>query len=257
VSHPGEEESVTDDGQEGFYGELATWWPLISPVEDYEDEAVEIGRHLESARISVVDVLELGSGGGHVARWLKDRFRLTLVDRSASMLAVSAALNPECDHRPGDMRTVRLGRTFDAVLMHDAVDYLCSGDDLAATFRTAAVHCRPGGIVVVLPDDTRETFEPSTDHGGSDAPDGRGIRYLEWTVDPDPTDTTVRTDYVFVAREADGSVRVVHDVHVLGLFPESTWTAQLEAAGFEVEVRTEHTEEDRPPRRIFVGHAPH
>jgi hypothetical protein len=172
------------------------------------------------------------------------------------MLAVSAALNPECDHRLGDMRTVRLGRTFDAVLMHDAVDYLCSGHDLAATFRTAAVHCRPGGIVVVLPDDTRETFEPSTDHGGSDAPDGRGIRYLEWTVDPDPTDTTVRTDYVFVAREADGSVRVVHDVHVLGLFPESTWKAQLEAAGFEVEVRTEHTEEDRPPRRIFVGHAP-
>lgn len=245
-----------DDGQEQFYGELAAWWPFISPVEDYEEESEEIARHLTSAQMPVVEVLELGSGGGHVARWLKDRFRLTLVDRSTAMLAVSTALNPECEHHQGDMRTVRLGRSFDAVLIHDAVDYLASEDDLLETFRTAAAHCRPGGIVVVLPDHTRETFEPDTDHGGSDHPDGGGIRYLEWSIDPDPTDTTVRTDYLFLIREADGSVRVVHDVHTLGLFPEGTWLAQLVAAGFEAEVRTEHTTEDRPPRRIFVGRAP-
>ncbi len=243
-----------DDGQEHFYGDLARWWPLISPVADYEEEAGEIARHLESGATTTVDVLELGSGGGHVAHWLKDRFRLTLVDRAPAMVEVSAELNPECDHRLGDMRTVRLGRTFDAVLLHDAVDYLCTEADLLATFATAFEHLRPGGVVVVLPDHTLETFEESTDHGGTDGPDGRGIRFLEWTVDPDPSDTTVRTDYLFVLRSPDGAVRTVHDVHVLGLFPEATWLRLLTEAGFDAQARTEHTTEDRDPRRIFVGH---
>ena len=29
-------DAVTDNR---FYGELASWWPLISPVEEYESEA--------------------------------------------------------------------------------------------------------------------------------------------------------------------------------------------------------------------------
>lgn len=41
------------------------------------------------------------------------------------------------------MRTVRLGRTFDAVFVHDAVDYMTSEDDLRHVIETAFVHCRP------------------------------------------------------------------------------------------------------------------
>ena len=38
--------------------------------------------------------------------------------------------------------------------------------DLAAAIATAYEHCRPGGRVVIVPDDVAETFEPHTDHGG-------------------------------------------------------------------------------------------
>lgn len=48
---------------------------------------------------------------------------MTLVDLSPEMLTTSCALNPECEHLPGDMRTVRLGRLFDAVFIHDAIIY--------------------------------------------------------------------------------------------------------------------------------------
>ena len=78
------------------------------------------------------EVLELGSGGGNNAVHLKAGFDLTLVDLSAEMVAVSQPLNPECDHVVGDMRTVRLGRTFDAVFVHDAVAYMLTEDDLRA-----------------------------------------------------------------------------------------------------------------------------
>ena len=88
------------------------------------------------------------------------------------------------------MRTLRLGRTFDAVLVHDAVMYMTTEADLRQAIETAYVHVRPGGVAVFAPDFVKETFKPSTDHGGHDG-DGRALRYLEWSFDPDPDDTTV------------------------------------------------------------------
>src|SRR4249919_218757 len=133
-----------------FYGELAAWWPLISPAEEYAEEAAFAATVIESASIPVRDVLELGSGGGHNAVHLKERFTMTLVDISEEMLDVSRSLNPECEHRRGDMRTIRLGRSFDAVFVHDAVDYMTSEADLAQAMETAFAHCRPGGVAVFV-----------------------------------------------------------------------------------------------------------
>ena len=48
---------------------------------------------------------------------------MTLVDLSARMLEASRRLNPECAQVRGDMRTVRLGRMFDAEFVHDAIVY--------------------------------------------------------------------------------------------------------------------------------------
>ena len=245
-------------GAEGhrFYGELAPWWPLVSPPEEYAEEAAFTATMLASASIPVRQVLELGSGGGHNAVHLKERFTMTLVDLSADMLAVSQRLNPECEHHEGDMRTVRLGRMFDAVFLHDAIDYMVTEDDLRRAIDTAFVHCRPGGVAVLIPDRITETFVPETDHGGHDGPDGRAVRFLDWSWDPDPADTSVSTEYVFLLRHADGSIDVVHETHRCGLFPRAVWLRLLTAAGFVPTEVTEVTTEDRPPRQLFLAHRP-
>ena len=91
-----------------LYGELGVWWPLISPPEEYVEEAAYAATVLGSASIPVREVLELGSGGGH-----------------------------------------------------------------------SAAHLRHGGIAVFVPDRTAEAFEATSDHGGNDGVEGRGVRYLE------------------------------------------------------------------------------
>src|SRR6266576_3956627 len=218
-----------------LYADLASWWPLISAPEEYAEEAATAATVLNSAAIDVHEVLELGSGGGHNAVHLKQQFRLTLVDLSADMLEMSRRLNPECAHLQGDMRTLRLGRTFDAVFVHDAVAYMTTEADLRQVTETAFAHCRPGGIALFVPDHTTENFEPVTDHGGSDGPDGRGARYLEWTWDPDPTDTWIRSEYAFLLRDTDGSVRVVQEEHRTGRLgrPAAHHLEHLAAAGAE------------------------
>lgn len=142
------------------------------------------------------------------------------------------AVNPECEHAVGDMRTLDLGRQFDLVLIHDAVMYATEPVSLQATFATAARHCRPGGTAVFLPDCVKETFEAVTDHGGEGGADGRAMRYMEWSWDPDPADDTFETPYVFGLREPDGTVRVERDVHRYGLFARGAWMQWLAAAGF-------------------------
>jgi len=228
---------VSSADEPKLYQELAPWFHLLTSPVDYEKEA-ELYRRLlvEQARGPVETVLELGSGGGNNASHLKRHLTLTLVDRSPEMLALSRDLNPELDHVEGDMRSVRLGRTFDAVFVHDALAYILTEPDLHAVFETAATHCRPGGSALFVPDYLQETFEPRTKHGGHDSADGqRGLRYVEW-VRRDPSDQTRHVvDFAYLIREGE-EVRVEHDRHVCGLFAQETWLRRLDATGFEVQV---------------------
>ena len=128
--------------------------------------------------------------------------------------------------------------------------------DLRLAMMTAFVHCRTGGLAVFVPDNIRETFEADSALGGNDADDGRGVRYLEWTWDPDPDDTWTITEYAFLLRDADGVVRVVHETHRTGLFSKASWIRLLTEVGFQSELVIEETSEDRVPRALFIGRRP-
>jgi hypothetical protein len=240
-----------------LYTDLASWWPLVSPPEDYAEDAAHYARLLRSAcERTPRTLVEFGSGGGHVAVHLKGSFRLTLVDPAPAMRALSRALNPECEHQDGDMRSVRLGQSFDLVLIHDAVAYMTTEADLRAALETAFVHTAPGGAALFAPDHTTETFRPSTGHGGIDARD-RGVRYLEWTHAPLPGSTSCIVDYAFLLRTPDGAVRVEHDRHRVGLFDRGTWLRLLAETGFEAE-RKEWAPEEYAPQTfdLFLARRP-
>jgi SAM-dependent methyltransferase len=241
-----------------MYGDLAPWFHLLTAPEDYADDAAFVLAALKGHVDGPVEtLLELGSGGGNTASHLKHDLRLTLTDLSPEMLVLSATLNPECEHLVGDMRTLRLGRTFDAVLSHDAICYMTTDADLRAAMATAFAHLRPGGAAVFMPDHVRETFAQGTDHGGHDAPElaggrpGRALRYLEWTTDPDPDDATYQVDYAILMRESDDSIEVRADRHVEGLFPRQTWLDLLTGVGFEAFALV-----DPEARSVFVGSRP-
>jgi len=235
-----------------MYKELAAWWPLLSPVTEYQEEvAFFLPLLYQVTDHPPVTLLELGSGGGNNAFYMKSAFSaVTLVDLSQYMLEASQQINPNCQHLQGDMRTVRLDRSFDVVFIHDAIDYMTTLDDLKQALQTAFIHCKSGGMALFVPDAVRETFEPSTDHGGEDG-EGQGVRYLEWTYDPDENDSTYVTDYVVIFREAGLPVTVEHDQHTLGLFADADWLRLLDESGFKA-----HFVVDPYNRHVFVAYKP-
>jgi hypothetical protein len=55
-------------------------------------------------------------------------------------------------------------------------------------------------------------------------------------------------DYAFLLRDATGVVQVLHDRHVEGLFPRSSWLGWFEEAGLTVESSI-----DRWNREVFIA----
>lgn len=224
----------TDRPQElRLYHDLAEWYPLLTPVGDYVEEAAFYRRQFENyCQRPPRTLLDLGSGGGHNAAHLKATLACTLVDISPAMLAINRRLNPECEHFEGDMCSVRLGRVFDCVLVHDAVTYMTTRDDLAKAIATAFAHTAPGGVALFQPDFVTETFTPGTGSGGSDG-GGRALRYLEWRWQPEDLSDGYVTDFAYLLRDEHGAVEVVHDRHRMGLFSRADWLGLMAAAGFK------------------------
>ena len=240
-----------------LYYDLAHLWPIVSPPEDYAEEAGYwrrgLRKHLGPGRHRIV---EFGVGGGHNLSHLTADFDAAAVDLSPHMIEHSRRLNPQVEHHVGDMRTVRLGRKFDAVLIHDAISYMLTEDDLRAVFATARLHLRPGGLLLVAPDLVEENFadgkvihwpiRPPADAGGIE------VTVEEHLADPDPTDTVIESMITYTIVE-NGRRKVETDLHLCGLFPVAVWISLLEEAGFDAAVDALPGDGDGCGEHLFSG----
>jgi len=217
---------------EGLYTEHAAWWPLLTPPDTYVEEGQTYTDWLAEIRGSRPQrLLELGSGGGHLAMHIPSDIDVVLVDLSEPMLSVSRELNPTKTHLCADMRTVRLHEPVDSVLIHDAIMYMTTREDVLATLRTAYENLIPGGALVLIPDVVKESFfERAVTGGNADA--SRAIQLLEWHWDPDPEDDTFLVEFSYLLRQGQ-TVRNVYEQHRMGLFSFNDWCAMLTEVGFE------------------------
>ncbi len=137
------------------FGAYSRYYNLFYRDKAYGGEAAYIRELLATHRPGAASLLDLGCGTGRHARLLAEAgLTVTGVDRSEEMLAVarrSAAADPAAalEFLPGDLRTVRLGRTFDAVVsLFHVISYQTGNDDLKAAFATVREHLAPGGIFI-------------------------------------------------------------------------------------------------------------
>jgi SAM-dependent methyltransferase len=240
-----------------IYSDHAAWYHLLTAPEDYaEESAFYMGLIREASPTPPRTLLELGSGGGNMASHYAKEVTPTLSDISPQMIALSRTILPDVEHHVGDMRTLRLGRTFDAVFIHDAIVYMLREDDLRQAMRTAWAHLKPGGVAVFAPDYTLENFRAGTEHGGHDG-EGRGLRYLEWCHPLQNGADHCVVDYVLVFHEDGQPPRVDVDRHIEGLFSRDVWLRLLAETGFRAYPRPlEHSEVEPDSHEVFVAIRP-
>ncbi len=263
--------------QNRMYSDLAHLWPLVSHHSDYADEARLWTRALrEKLGPGRHEILELGVGGGNNLHHIlypecdasrstlstcdcsnrlrvEPEFDATAVDISEAMLEHSKSLNPRVKHHIGDMRTVRLYRKFDAVLIHDAVTYLTTLADVEYTISTAVAHLNPGGVLVMAPDWFADTFPGTHVSHEVRADVDPPFTYIEYTHDPDADNSTVESIILYIFTDERGRTRVEQDRHITGIFSIETWLAVMAAGGLTAVTAPYPVHEDGREGHLLVG----
>lgn len=199
-------------------------------------------------------VLELGAGSGRVTQGLAERgLNVTGVDMSAAMLgkaearrkALPGAVGERIELRRGDMTSLDLKRTFDAVICpFFTLAHVPAGTAWKNTFVVAAKHLASGGLAAFhLPrvEIMRSLPAPNPKAPVFDRPLPDGRRLVLFVTERSFRDTPARLDQVIEYVVADASGRAVQRS------PErlTYWMADpaplAEAAGLV---------QDRPPHEL-------
>jgi SAM-dependent methyltransferase len=237
-----------------MYTDLAWLWPVLSPKEDYVEECEFIaGAIKQHARVVPRTLLHLGTGGGHNDYTLKRHFEVTGVDMSPAMLDLARGLNPEVEYLEGDMRDVRLGRQFDAVIILDSIGYMLTEEDLRRALATGYDHLRPGGVFLTVVESDPAAFVQNKTkawtHGRGDVE----LTFIDNYYDPDPGDSTYECTFVYLIRER-GRLRIETDSHLCGIFPMETWLDSFKSVGFEAkELEFKFPGEEETPFPVLLG----
>jgi hypothetical protein len=221
--------------QPRLYSDLQWIWPLLSPKEDYEEEAETIVQELH--KLGAGDgsrMLHLGSGGGSLDYHLKRNFKITGVDISEPMRRFAASINPEVEYIEGDIRTARIG-TFDVVMLHDAIAYMTNKADLYAAYETIAANLRPGGAFISMPEQVLESFRQDKVHGQTHSDGTTSVTTVEVSHDPDPSDTNYETTFIYLIRR-EGQLEIETDTHTIGVFPLAKFVEAAREAGLTADV---------------------
>ena len=225
-----------------LYHDLAWIWPIVSPPEDYIEETEFFSRVIEEhSKIDVKTLLHLGCGGGRNDHTFNKHFEVTGVDISEEMLRMAKELNPDADYVKGDIRSLRLGKTFDCVTALDSVNYMKTEEDLMRLFQTAHDHLKPGGVFLTIIEESRERFKQNRTISSTHSSGDIQITFIENSFDPDPGDTHFEMTLIYLVRKG-ASLEVYIDSHIWGLFPLDTWRKLLNDTGFDIEeLRFEHS----------------
>jgi len=210
-----------------LYQEWAWLWSEVTPPETYRDEADDLFEIItESIGRPPINILELGAGGGYLLHDLQTKHpevEVLLVDSSPEMLVEAQRRNPNAKTVLGDMATIALNQQFDVVLLHDAVMYLSDRDEVQKVLEVMKRHCSSEGIVVIIPDCCRETFEERILTAQCHT-ERASIHLTEWHWDPNEQEDVVSVEFSVLLREnVHQKVQSHHETHSMLVLSLGDW----------------------------------
>lgn len=214
------------------YNELAWTEDLLADPSDYEGEAAAYVDLIKRNSLHTPStLLHLGCGAGGYDSIFKRYFDVTGVDISLGMLDKARLRHPDVEYIEGDMRTVRLGREFDAEAIPDSIDYMGSLPELRMAVETAVAHLKPGGVLLVV-GKTREIFSDNN-FAYSGEQEDLHVTLLENNYINRYRPDTYEATLVYLIRRR-GNLTIHTECHVLGLFSQEAWEKVLAEAGLTV-----------------------
>jgi SAM-dependent methyltransferase len=221
-----------------------------SGIKDYPAEAAELHRIIQDAFPSARSLLDVACGTGADLAELRRWYTVEGVDLSPAMLKVARQRLPDIPLHAGDMRTLDLGKSFDAVLcLFSSIGYITEPSELRSTVARLAAHVGPGGVLIldgwIRPEDWHDHYRPEPDIARDDVT--LVVRLASSRRDGNITELDM---HHLVQTEA--GVDYFSESHRLALTSTEEYVAAVEGAGLGTRVISNYM----PARDRVVGTRP-
>jgi SAM-dependent methyltransferase len=233
-----------------MFSKTARYYDKIYSFKDYQAEAQRLIAIIrDNLRSEGNRLLDVACGTGLHIEYLKEHFVIEGLDISQELLEIARQRNPNVLFHLADMMDFHLGHKYDVVTcLFGSIGYVKTLGNLGQAVRCMADHLVGGGILVIEPWFTPETWKPGTVHG-------------VFIDEPDLKIARVNTSFVrgrisyfdlhYLIGTPEGTEHFV-ERHELGLFEQDEMDAALAGVGLEVI----YDSEGLMGRGLFIGKRP-
>jgi ubiquinone/menaquinone biosynthesis C-methylase UbiE len=142
-----------------MYSKSARYYDALYHFKDYEAASRRLEELIARHNPSADTLLDVGCGTGRHLEYLQSRYRVSGLDISPEMLDAARKRCPRVPFYQGDMIDFDLGRTFDVIVcLFSAIGSVKTVANLDRTLSAMARHLRSGGLVIIEPWFTPETY---------------------------------------------------------------------------------------------------
>jgi ubiquinone/menaquinone biosynthesis C-methylase UbiE len=214
-----------------MYTQSARFYDALYHFKDYAAASTQLLTLLQQHNPNAETLLDVACGTGKHLEYLREHYQVEGLDLNPEMLEVARGRCPDVSFHQGNMVTFGLGRRFDVVTcLFSAIGYVKTVDNLKRTVANMASHLRPGGIVVIEPWFTPESYW--VDELTANFVDEPELK-IAWMYISEVEDRTSVLKIHYLVGTSQG-IRCFEERHEMGLFSHEECLEAFRRAGLEV-----------------------
>ena len=227
----------------------ARYYDRLYAFKDYAAAAEQLHQIVQTLRPGSRHLLDLGCGTGKHLETLRQHYTVEGLDLNPELLDIARTRLPDVPLHVGDMTAFDLGRSFDVVTsLFSSIGYVRTPENLFKTLSCIERHLVPGGMALVEPWFTPETFWTGTVTANFvDDPDVK----IAWMYLSERRDDLSVLDIHYMVGAPQG-IETFTEVHEMGLFSQEQYLQAFRCAGLLVE----HDPAGFFGRGLYIGRKP-
>ncbi len=215
-----------------MYDEHAELYDLIYHFKDYKGETKKIRKLIKKYKRSTGNkLLDVACGTGTHLKFLQEKFQCTGLDKSEQLLRIAKNKVKNAIFMKKDMLNMDLDEKFDVITcLFSSINHVKTLSNLKRVLLNFYNHLYDGGIVIIEPFFTKETYLAGTAH--MTTYDGEDMKIARLNISGLKENIAYLKMHYLVAKSNDDVVYFT-DLHELALFEIEDFLNVMNEIGFE------------------------